>query len=206
MNEDLIHLEREVERQLDELAAVLSVEPPPAVIERVQAAANRALNEAWLDSQPTPTPDVDVLTRVRTAMYSELARTARDHSWFSRRMWRIAWPAVAAAAVIMIGVGVIRYAGSSSPVAPVDTDTADQTVDLFVQAADRVWTEDPLIASLRMDLNSIEENILMHSRTTSEGVEEILEDIENRIDELFIEPNASERTSRVYKVQPGAIG
>ena len=208
MSEDLKHLEYEVERQLAELAPALEVEPPPAVIERTRAAVVRALNEAWLDSQPTPAPDADVLLRVRSAMHRELAGTviSAQRVKHSRRMLKYAWPAVAAAAVIAISVSVFRDVGSSRQVTGVDTDQADQTVDLFVQAAKQVWTEDSLIVSLRMDLDSIEESLFTRSQTSSDGVEEIIEDIESRLDELFIEPDALERTSRVYRVQSGAIG
>ena len=205
MSENLSHLEREVERQLAELGVALSVEPAPVVIERVQAAARHALDEAWLAGHPAPAPDAEALARVRAAVHRELARPAGDTARFARQAWRLAWPAVAAAALVVISVGVIRYAGSSRPATPAATGEADQTADLFVQAADRVWAEDPLIAALRMDLDSIEES-LMHSRTTPDGVEEILEDIESRIDELFVEPDGFERTSGIHTVQPGAIG
>jgi len=204
MSENLSHLEREVERQLAGLAAELSVEPPPAAIERARAAAGHALNEAWLAGHPAPAPDAEALARVRAAVRRELARPAGDGPRPSRRVWRLVWPAVAAA-VVVISVGVIRYAGSSRSTAPAATSRAAQTVDLFVQAADRVWAEDPLIAALRMDLDTIEES-LTRSRTAPDGVEEILEDIESRIDELFVEPDGFERTSSIYTVQPGAIG
>ena len=115
MSEDLSHLEREVDRQLAELAVALSVEPAPAVIKRVQAAARHALNEAWLAGHPVPAPDAEVLARVRTAVHRELVLTAGDGPRFARRSWKLAWPAVAAAALIVISVGVIRYAGSSRP-------------------------------------------------------------------------------------------
>jgi hypothetical protein len=208
MSENLSHLEHEVERQLAELGVALSVEPAPVVIERVQAAARHALNEAWLASHPAPAPDAEALARVRAAVHRELARPAGDPARFARRSWRLAWPAVAvgaAAALIVISVGVIRYAGSSRPAAPAATGEADQTADLFVQAADRVWAEDPLIATLRIDLDTIEES-LMRSQTAPDDVEEILEDIDSRIDELFVEPDGFERTSGIHRVQPGAIG
>jgi len=51
MSENLSHIEREVERQLAELGVALSVEPAPVVIERVQATARHALDEAWLAGQ-----------------------------------------------------------------------------------------------------------------------------------------------------------
>jgi len=204
MSEDLRHLECEVERQLDELAAALSVEPPPAVIERIRTAARQALDEAWLTGHPAPVPDDDTMARVRAAVHRELARAAGERARFSRRVWWLAGPAVAAA-MIVIALGVVRYAGLPRPATPAATEMADQTVDLFVQAADRVWAEDPLIAALRMDVDGIEES-LVQSRTTSNGVEEILEDVESRIDELFIEPEGFERTSRIDTIQPGAIG
>jgi len=192
MNDDFEQLEREVERLLAELSPMLTVEPPTEVIVRTQIATRQALNEAWLVDQSTPTPNDETLACVRSAVRRELARTTENDTRINRPILRLAWPVVAAAAMIVISVGVFHYGGFGRQKTAMTTDNADQAVDLFVQAASAVWTEDAMIASLHMDLDSIEESMLTRTYTTSDGVEETLEDIESQLDELFTEPERLE--------------
>lgn len=192
MSEDFEKLERQIDEMLAELSPALEVEPPKAVIERTRMTTQRAVNEVWLAGQPTPMPSEETLSRVRSAMRRELAQSSERSTRSTRRMVRFAWPVVAAAAMIVISIGVFRNGASGPQQVTTATDSSDQTLDLFVQAAEQVWTEDTMIASLRIDLDSIEESMLMSSQSMTDGVEDVLEYIETQLDELFTEPEQIE--------------
>ncbi|UCD28132.1 MAG: hypothetical protein JSV03_13705 [Planctomycetota bacterium] len=185
MTEDLDKLEAEVEAMLASLASKLSVRPRPAAVERTKAAVRHQLNESWLADQATPAPSPFALQRVRSAIDDELKRPMYS---FARTM---TWASLAAAAMIAICVGVLHYGQTVKP-SPLD-------LDLFVQAAEETLMENPFTTAITLDLDVIEDSINNLATTTNYDTE-ILYDIGNQIDELFIEPEWLEDTST------GAIG
>jgi hypothetical protein len=174
MDKDLEALERELERQWESLGLDLTAEPPPAVVQRVQAAVRYELNEAWLAQQPTPGPDAAALSRVLAAVRRELARAASGRARAVRLgRWLSGGAAAAAAVILAVGLmnrGTLWPLPHPSEVVKAGGTAADEAaIERFLQAADRVWADDPLTQGIRDDLETIEENMTQWPAGDSES-------------------------------------
>jgi hypothetical protein len=194
MNQDLEKLERDLERQFEVMALELDVDLPPAVVTRVRTEVRYALNEAWLKAQPQPLPDAAVLTRVAAAVRQELGRARLK----APRRWLTAGAAAAAAVLLIVGLrelGPVRdLAGGAALL------TGDEVaIEQFVQAADRVWAEDPLTREIRDNLEAIEDGLTQFS-LTGDTDQRDSEDLDSRL-------NVPGRTlGRVGDRPVGAVG
>lgn len=163
MNRDLESLERRVEAQWSSAGLDLSVRPPEAVVARVRSAVRQELNEAWLADQAQPVPDRALLDRVTDAMHRERAAMAAARRRIVRlRRWLTA--GAAAAAAVALAVGLSRLGGTSStrgnrPALAGDADA----IERFVQAADQIWSADPLTSEIREGVDAIEESVTQWS-------------------------------------------
>lgn len=205
MCDELDRLEREVEAAMASLSADLRVEPPEALLSRAKAAVGHELNETWLADQPGVVPSPDTMQRVRTAVHAELERSAPADrpapggpgpgaAPGRRRAWRWTWPALAAAAMIGICVGITHYFAALKPPKEPAVDAA---LNLFVDAANQVFTEDPLTAPIVADLDAVEENIARWQPAAQYDTE-ALGEIMEQIDALLVEPEPGEDMSRLY--------
>jgi hypothetical protein len=196
MNQDLEGLEQDLERRFEAMALELDVDPPPAAAARVREEVQFALNEVWLKTQPQPLPDAVALTRVVTAVRRELgwARLAAP------RRWLTVGAAAAAAALLIAGLrGVGPAQNLTGGIAVLADD--EEALEQFVQAADRVWAEDPLAREIRDDLEAIEDSITRFSVTDDAGLRGSEdEDLDSRL-------NVPGRTlGRVGDLPAGAVG
>ncbi|MBP7935661.1 MAG: hypothetical protein KA354_13525 [Phycisphaerae bacterium] len=210
MNPDLRQLENEVEAMLTTWSDSLDVLPPPGTRECLGVAVRRELNEAWFDDQASPTPDSATRARVCRAVRAELSRVSGGWAGTFRR-WRFRLP-VAAAATIVIGMVCLHQAGwpgsrPTNSIADHESKSYTLSIDpltLFVEAANNVWAGDPLTAAIDTDLESLEEG-LGRARTANDGVQDVLDDIGERIDDLF-ESGPIDVLGRLESTQAGAVG
>jgi hypothetical protein len=211
MNQDLRQLEREVEAMLAAWLGSLDVLPPPGTRDRLRTTVRRELDEAWLADQTAPSPGPATLARIRRAVRNELNHASRGRAGLFRH-WQVRLPAAAAAAIVlgMILAHQAGWLGSRSTNPANNTDrtlkqyASSDPVALFVEAANHVWAGDPLTAAINTDLESLEEGI-NRTRTSSDGVQDTLDDIGDRIDDLF-ESEPIDTLSRWDNVQAGAVG
>lgn len=146
MNQDLDKLEREAEAMLASLARELSVQPDRSLAERVKATTLHEINEQWLAGQPAPAPSAELYQRVRLAVRRQLQRVQAETAPEPRWSWTKARPLLAAAAAIVIWLGVAYRVGwfsepdrPEAPSLPVRTaSVSDPGIDrvLLVNAAD----------------------------------------------------------------------
>ena len=189
MTEDLNKLETEIDAMLAELSAKLTVEHNSTTIERTKSVVRHELNEQWLFEQASPTPSPRILQQVRQAIDHELQKTTSS-PWLRVRIWA----PLAAAALIAISVGLTNYIRTAQVSQPADID-----IDIFVQALEETFENNPFTLAADMDLDAIEDNI--NNLAASSSYEyETLDDIGNQIDELFNEPDWLEDLST------GAVG
>jgi hypothetical protein len=186
MDKDLEALEREFERQWESLGLDLTAEPSPAVVQRVRAAVRHELNEAWLAQQPTPGPSAAALSRVLAAVRRELARvaTGRDRAVHLGR-WLTGGAAAAAAVILTVGLmhrGAVWPLTRPSELVKAGGTAADEAaIERFLQAADRVWADDPLTRGIRDDLETIEENVTQWSAGDAES-RDPLDEMQSQLD------------------------
>ncbi len=157
MSDELDRLEREVEAAMAWLPN-LSIEPADAAVLRVKAAVRHELNEEWLASQSAPLPSAEAVRQVHTAVREELRRPVSVR----RPAWGRMASALAAAAMIVLSLGVIRQAGLSgrrSQIMAPEVADAENHLELFLTAAQEVFTSDTLTGSIHDDLSVIEEDI-----------------------------------------------
>ena len=204
MNKNLENLERQVEQSWSSLGLDLSVEPAQAVVERVRSAMRNELNESWLAGQTHPEPDEVLLGKVGDAMRRELVRMGAKRARVVRlRRWLAGVGGAAAAVLLVIGLArlsVPTHVGDGSAVLSAD----EQAIERFVQAADKVWSADPLTSEIREDLDAIEESVTQWP-LNSEGETESIYDFNSRIDA----PDASGvrvGLSHAGRLQAGAMG
>lgn len=166
MNNDLERLEQQVEAEWSALRLDLSAEPSAAAVDRIRSAVRQELNEAWLRGRAQPAPSDDLLSRVTAGMHRELACAAAERA---RRLRLRRWLAggLAAAAMIVLVFGVAHF-GLPARIGPMPAAGAD-VVELFAQAADEVWSADPLTREMGEELDAIEE---IMTRWPSEGESE----------------------------------
>lgn len=154
MREDVDKLEREVDAALADWADRLDVEPSEAAVARTREFVRLELNEAWLTDQPTPSPSPHTLAEVRTAVRAELRKVRGQ-----KRLWRWA-PLAAAAAIIVIGVGLFQHMRFGEEPQPLINGE-----ELFVYVADTVFAEDPALSAIETELMALEESIDQFSLT-----------------------------------------
>ncbi|MGQ9650031.1 MAG: hypothetical protein ACUVXJ_07965 [Phycisphaerae bacterium] len=155
MNDELNELEREVEQAMALLPSLL-VKPSDATVLRVKAVVRHELNEEWLAGQAAPLPSAEAVRRVHQAVIAELAKPAYPRL----SAWGKTSAVLAAAAMIAISVGVIRWAGRvGSPSVSPEVAEAERHIDLFLAAAEEVLTLDDLTESIADDLSVLEEDI-----------------------------------------------
>lgn len=73
---------------------------------------------------------------------------------------------------------------------PSTDDPADPIVDMFVEAAERVWSEDPTTEEIRLEIDSLEETLSQRDSSHYE-IEDSIDDIESDLDALLAEPEWS---------------
>jgi hypothetical protein len=202
MSDDLDRLEREVESELAALAGQLPVELPGPLVLRVKAVVRHQSNEGWLADQPGPRPSTDILRRIKQAVHEELGRMTASSN---RSAWGRASAVVAAAAMIALCVGVIHHAGTLKPaIAAADAD-AEAHVDQFLSAAERVFSDEPLTASIESDLSDVEDNIVRW-RAAEQNDDGWLRDLMKEIDQKLSEPAKGKGASTVGQKIQGALG
>jgi len=201
MSEQLDNLEREVEAALASVSDKLSVVPSEAAVLRVKAAVRHEANEAWLSRQPVPTPASDTIERARVAVRDELQQ--RQGVMRSSGAWQRGWSAVAAAAMILLAVGVIHRAGTLTD--PTPDATGDPELDLFLATAESVLAGDPVMSAILADLDVVEQRI-MSWQSAGELDTDSLNDLVDELDDLLAEPDADGNMSRRRNEQRGAIG
>ena len=187
MADEIRKLEIEVERRLADLSRQLSVELPADVVARLRSSIRCELDERWLAGQCEPMPDGAVLDRVRHAVRKELARTHRNRSgWYRSGL-------VAAAILLCVGIArLVLRPSSPSTISSVSESLRGHVpnpVVLFVQASTRVWASDTLTPEILVGVEAVEDS-LSNWRPARDDVEEMIEDLGQRMDELFDEPEA----------------
>ncbi len=201
MHDELDRLEREVEAAMA-LLPNLSAEPADAALLRVKAAVRHELNEEWLADQSAPLPSAEAVQRVHTAVREELSQSAGTQ----RLAWGRIASALAAAAMIAISVGVIRQAGlirqGPQTVTP-EVAEAQAHLELFLTAAEKVFTSDTLTGSIYDDLSVIHDDLSVieedingwrgSSGGETGGLGDVLREIDSKVKES---PKGVSRTSR----------
>lgn len=201
MSDELNELEREVEQEMALLPSLL-VEPSDATVLRVKAVVRHELNEEWLAGQAAPLPSAEAVRRVHQAVIAELAKPA------SARLsaWGKTAAVLAAAAMIAMSVGVIRWAGLvGSPSVSPEVAEAEKHVELFLATAEKVFSLDDLTESIADDLSAIEEDI-DGWQSAGSGETGGLGDVLREIDGTTPEPLENHGVSRLSTVSQGAWG
>lgn len=215
MSDGSDRLESEIEAELQSLAPGLPVQPSEGVVLRVKAAVRHELNEAWLAGHPTPAPSPEVVHRVRETVHEEL--DVRDRSSGTdddcvgrsprRSVWSPAWASLAAAAMIGICVGIVHHVGTlearSRPMA--SARAAEASLDLFVDAAEEIFAEESLTASIVADLDLLQESISQWD-PVSEYDSGTLNEVVDEIDELLTKPDSDRDMSERHSMPRGAFG
>jgi hypothetical protein len=145
-----------------------SVEIPARTVERTKQAARHALNEAWFADQPHPQPSEKTLSVIREAVRGELSETKKAADDDSRSV-RLSSPtagSLAAAAMILCCIGVVQWAATQQPEEsvvhladssrPAAVKEADETVDLFLAAADDAFDHSSFHSSMSQELESLQ--------------------------------------------------
>jgi len=192
MAEDWEKLERQLDREAEALADLWPVACPTDLRDRLREAVRLELNTKCLPGQSAPTPDPSVLDRTRRAVRRELAASVSPGRRGTQAATRWVWATSGiAAAVALVVAGVLWY-GERAEVTSESTTDRDATlvrasdrdpVELFAQAAQQVWTQDPLVGELRSDVQALEEQVVRGSGEDS--VEQLIEQIDGQIEEMF---------------------
>lgn len=196
--------EHEIERELARWSADLAVEMPPDVRDRTRAVVRHTMESQWLAGHPAPLPSDGAVDRVRLAVRRELTQLAASTAGVNETFpeahrgqgvppahgrllaWpgRYVWASLAAAASVLVVIGITRQQGPSETPPIAQAQPRQDAMDLFVQAAGRAWADDQFTSGLRTDLDALEESLNRWSPAVSE-VERMLEDIGDRLDGLF---------------------
>ena len=81
--------------------------------------------------------------------------------------------------------------------------TGEDPLTLFVEASNRVWAADSVTAAIGTDLDSLEDG-LSRTRTASDGMQDTLDDIDDRIDDLF-DSGPVDTLSWLETIRAGAV-
>jgi hypothetical protein len=209
MADDLNSIELEVERELGRWAGRLDVRPTSQVVASLRVAVRHEVNEAWLHEQSSPTPKPAVVERVRLAVLGELGRgfrAGRLHRWVSSQ----AWVALGAAAMLLIVIGAIRYAGTlGRPAAAPDAGmlsgpAAAPDVGMLMAALPDSPNE-VILRRIGQELQSIEADLDV-PEAFPEDRESGLGDLVEELDRLLDEPEPAKRTSDTGLRSVGVMG
>ncbi len=186
MNQDIDKLQRQLDSELAALAGALDVGPSAASLVKARRAIRMALDETILEQVEHPQASAGLLEQIRRSVRAALRRTPGDTP--IRRITdgpgQRFWSPVAAAAMILLSVGLIHYAGRSrQPTHMIES----VSVDTFVRASARVLADDPFHRDVWTELESIEAAVESASQANLSEEDELLQlgnDIEELLDEL----------------------
>jgi hypothetical protein len=169
MRPDEENMQYEIERDLAALAEDLAVSAPPAALDRARAAARRALDECWLAAHPGPVPSAKAMERVKAHVRAELnvahsrsrnGMVLLTHGREGRAgRWSRTLGGLAAAAMIALSLGVIRYGGLIRSSSQPGELPLTASLDLFIATAEELFVEDPFYAAMSIELDSLEYSI-----------------------------------------------
>lgn len=191
MTEDTRDFESQVEARFEEWAPRIDRAPGPSadVLDRVKAAVRHELNEEWLASQSSPSPSPAALQKVRAAVRQELARSSSGPGWSRRWLISPRLAGLAAAAMLMIGVGIVQWGAYFSghvdepPTQDIWLAAAEEQVDLFVEAAQVAMGPDAFSESILNELDAIHARL---ARTTqAEPGEDLLDELDSALQEIL---------------------
>jgi len=192
--QDFNEIERRLDEQLGAIGPLLDAPCPGQVRDRLGATVRLELDARW-SADPRPAPET--LDRVRRAVRAELEATARKPAQPPRRhlVYRLRTVAGVAAGLVL-AIGLVRIVGtvwmarqardSSVPTAtPPSVVTGDRSdvVELFADAAERLWNEDTVISELSWEVQSLEEQLARQAGEDS--VERMLDHIDEQLLELY---------------------
>ena len=189
MCENLDNLERDLDTALAEWSDRFGAEPSEAAVARTKDAVRRELNEAWLADQPMPLPSLETLAGVKSAVRAEL----RKVRWQTRL---VRWSPVAAAAMIIIGVGLFYNARINEETNP------PSGVDKFVYVSNTVFEEDPALSALETELEALEQSIDQFG-LTGDYYQSELDRLGNEVDTL---ETTLDRMSKASIAMQGVMG
>ena len=197
MNDDLNNLEREIERDLARYAHLLDVSVPAEVSESVRTAAQLELHLAWLGAQPAPVPTPGTLERVRTAVAAELAgarpgRSRLLHRWLTSQ----GLGSLGAAAMLLLCIGVIWYAGTRKP----STGGGGDVYRLL--AAMPESNTDPILK----EVQGLAEDLRDDTEVSMDEEEESLSDLVQEMDTLLDEHHPAKSNSDLSRKATGELG
>lgn len=180
MSEDTRNLENDVDAMLHDLAGAIDrfAEPNAAVLARVKSAVRHEVNEQWLAEYGTPLPSDEAIHLTRRVVRSQLTRTRLSDRFLARSRSR-ALAGLAAAAMLAVSVGLIRYIGYLNPARSIRTvQNVVETrvdVDLFVEAAQFALADDDFAESVLDELRSIDDSIAdsLHDRDSQAVADEL---------------------------------
>ena len=150
-----------------------------------------ARNEVWLAGFPAPAPSAAALASVKAAVRAELSRpadaahTPRVHpvTWRTSGPWSRLAGAFAAAALIAISVGVIRF---QSPGRALRTAAAERTVEEFVTTLAAVLDDrDEMLVRVDRVLDSFESEEGQIAGGTSRPATPSVNDLLDEFDQLW---------------------
>lgn len=180
---------------LGEWASRLDRVPPPteAVLARVRSAVRHELNEQWLAAHASPAPEPQALARVRLKVREELARQHRRSigRWFSSQVMA----SLAAAAVLLLGVGLVRHVGYSRPPSASNltvVQAAQEHVDLFLEAAQVSMAADEFSDSVLSELELIYARL--PDTSPSGASQAVFEALDEAFEQVFQEPEPRDST------------
>ncbi len=193
MNEQIQDIENEVTTMMQSFVGDLDRLPrlSEAVVERVKMAVRQEINEQWLAGQLPIHPSPETLDRVRHAVHDEIEHQSDTVVIRRQAGLQQLLAGLAAAAMIIICVGLIQNVGTwtatQQNLATV-VDFSKQPIDLFVEAAEVVLTSSET-STTSGDLSGSRVGVSTDSvmKDLNEAVQEILTSSE-RHDSTMIRP------------------
>jgi hypothetical protein len=191
MSQENIHeTERQLNAELHALGPMLDAPCPEALRDRLKTAVRFECAVQGSAEQADARLAPETLDRIRRAVRAELAAMAdQPVRPGSRLVYRLRTVA-SVAAVLAFAVGLFWYAvrpqvdpRPTEPIYMVSSRT--DPVELFAEAAERLWDEDPLIAELSWEVQSLEYH-LAHL-PGEDGVERMLDHIDDHLEEIFVD-------------------
>lgn len=203
MSCDPENLEPSIDRELRVWSARLDARPAPAVTARVHEAVRHEINELWLATQDRPAPSAAAKLRVQTAVGLELARARKldgRHQPVRGRPCqghsRQAGSALAAAAMLLLCVGIIRYA--SGPRSP---DAGGVTMDAFVATLSSTAPTDAIQEAI-LDL----ESEFADDDTNAAQDDGSLDELVTEMDRILDEHQPAQQNSGIRSAEIGTWG
>lgn len=198
MDNDLNNLERQIEQDLARWAPRLGASPRPDLLDAVRSAMHLEVHEAWLSDQPVPVPAPGVLKRVHAAVAAELAGTGSRHGRLLHR-WLTSQGrgSLAAAAMLLLCIGVIWYAGTLT------SSIGSREADLVLAALPESAT-DPILAAIQGLAEDLGDGIGLSAEADDD--EESLSDLVQEMDQLLDERNPAQDSRQLGVNSAKVIG